>query len=43
MTESQPVDESRRERWEQASNVPLTAAAIAFLVAYAWRERDRSP
>ncbi len=30
------IEEPRRLRWEQASNVPLTIAAISFLVAYAW-------
>ncbi|MCG2800304.1 MAG: potassium channel family protein [Cellulomonas sp.] len=29
------VTASRRERWEQAAEVPLTFAAVAFLVAYA--------
>lgn len=42
ITKSQPGDESRRERWERASNVPLTAAAIAFLIAYAWPILDPS-
>ncbi len=27
---------SRRERWERAAEWPLTVAAVAFLVAYAW-------
>ena len=30
------VEEPRRLRWEKASNIPLTIAAIAFLIAYAW-------
>lgn len=28
--------EPRRERWEEVGNWPLTAAAVLFLVAYAW-------
>ena len=31
-----PGTESRRDRWEVAADVPLTAAAVVFLVAYAW-------
>lgn len=30
------TDESRRERWERAAEWPLTATALAFLLAYAW-------
>jgi voltage-gated potassium channel len=30
------VTDSRRERWEAADDWPLTIAAVAFLVAYAW-------
>lgn len=29
-------DESRRERWERAADVPLTLTAVLFLGAYAW-------
>jgi voltage-gated potassium channel len=30
------VTETRRERWEQAAEWPLTAASLIFLAAYAW-------
>jgi voltage-gated potassium channel len=30
------VTDSRRERWEAAADWPLTFAAVAFLLAYAW-------
>lgn len=30
------IDEPRRDRWEEKADVPLTAAATLFLVAYAW-------
>lgn len=30
------MTEHRRERWERAAEWPLTVAAVAFLVAYAW-------
>lgn len=29
-------DDARRRRWEQAGEWPLTVAALAFLLAYAW-------
>lgn len=29
-------DDARRERWEKAGEWPLTFAALAFLLAYAW-------
>ena len=28
--------QSRRERWEDASDAPLTLSTVAFLTAYAW-------
>jgi voltage-gated potassium channel len=31
-----PDSEARRHRWEDATTWPLMAAAVAFLVAYAW-------
>jgi len=31
-----PGTELRRDRWEVAADWPLTAAAVVFLVAYAW-------
>ncbi len=36
MTAIAPVGPSRRERWEARADWPLTIAALAFLVAYAW-------
>lgn len=36
MVSSVPVDESRRLRWEARAEWPLTAAALVFLIAYAW-------
>jgi voltage-gated potassium channel len=30
------MDEPNRERWEEAVDWPLTVAAVAFLIAYAW-------
>jgi len=35
MTDELP-DESRRARWESRTDIPLTVAALVFLVAYAW-------
>lgn len=35
-------DESRRYRWEDAVDLPLTVAALVFLVAYAWPILDTS-
>ncbi len=32
----EPIDESRRERWEELGNWPLTLAALLFLGVYAW-------
>ncbi len=32
----EPTDETRRERWEELGNWPLTIAALLFLGAYAW-------
>lgn len=31
----EPTDEVRRERWEERGDLPLTGAAVLFLVAYA--------
>lgn len=31
-----PDDEARRTRWESTLELPLTAAAVAFLAVYAW-------
>ena len=36
------VKEPRRRSWERATNIPLTVAAIAFLIAYAWPILDPS-
>ena len=36
------VDEPRRARWESATSIPLTVAALAFLAAYAWPILDPS-
>ena len=36
------VDEPRRVRWETATSLPLTLAALAFLVVYAWPILDPS-
>ena len=41
-TAAATTDGSPRERWEKASNIPLTVAAVAFLVAYAWPILDPS-
>jgi voltage-gated potassium channel len=30
------MDDPRRQHWEQATEWPLTAVALAFLAAYAW-------
>jgi voltage-gated potassium channel len=37
-----PDSEARRHRWEDATTWPLMAAAVAFLVAYAWPILDPS-
>ncbi len=34
--EPEIATEHRRLRWERATDLPLTTAAVAFLVAYAW-------
>ncbi len=35
------MSEHRRERWEHLAEWPLTAAAVAFVAAYAWPILDR--
>lgn len=35
-------DDARRQRWERAGEWPLTVAALAFLLAYAWPILDPS-
>ncbi|MGD9960733.1 potassium channel family protein [Nocardioides sp.] len=41
-TDSETGTEHRRTRWERATDAPLTVAALAFLVAYAWPILDPS-
>ncbi len=36
------TDETPRARWEHATSIPLTIAALAFLAAYAWPILDPS-
>lgn len=40
MVESAAPTDSRVERWERRTEVPLVALALAFLVAYAWPVLD---